>query len=228
MTEPGGSRDDRPGGGDGERRRDGRDEGRDEERDDGHRDGEHREDGAAGAAVHSSAWEATIEDMLAMAEEMEANGWDTVTVTAGDTAAEAPSDGDSDRFGLSHVIPDNEADAFREAFADRQFPRYEVYRAERGGRSFVLTVLLDPESATAVLLAGTYELRTAGGCIRAAVEADAMFTHVGLLDGTHLGSVRHENYEKFFSEDVLEEHAAVDDAGEGGDASDGESGEETP
>lgn len=169
---------------------------------------------ASGAAVHTSAWAATIDDMLAMAEEMEENGWDTVTITAGDTGAESPDAGDTDRFGLTYVVPDNKAEAFEEAFEGREFPRYEVYRAEREGRSFVLTVLLDPETATAILLAGNYELRTAGGCIRAAIEADAMYTHVQLLDGTHLGSFRHEDYEKFFPESDIADYTELVDRSE--------------
>lgn len=168
-----------------------------------------RESAVTGAEVHSSAWEATIDDMLAMAEEMEENGWDVVAITAGDTVAESPEAGDTDRFGLSHVIPDNKAEAFEEAFEGREFPRYEVYRAEREGRSFVLTVLLDPDSSTAILIAGNHDLRNAGGCIRAAIEEDAMYTHVQLLDGTHLGSFRHEDYEKFFPESDIEDHASL-------------------
>lgn len=170
---------------------------------------------ATGAAVHSAAWEATIEDARATAEDLEANGWAVVTLVAGDTAPESPTAGDTDRFGLSYVVPDNEAGPFRKAFDAGEFPRYEVYRAERAGRVFLLTVLLDPGSEAAILLAGTYERRTADECIRAAVEADEMYTHVQLLDGTHLGTFRHENYEKFFPDEDL---AASESATEGNES----------
>lgn len=157
----------------------------------------------AGTAVHSSAWEATIEDMHATADDLEENGWEVVTLIAGDTAPESPTAGDTDRFGLSYVVPDNQADPFREAFEVGEFPRYEVYRAERAGRVFLVTALFDPGSEMAILLAGTYERRNADGCVRAAVESDEMYTHVQLLDETHLGTFRHENYEMFFPDEGI-------------------------
>lgn len=166
----------------------------------------------SGAGVHSEAWAATIEDMQETAAELERNGWSVLTLTAGDTSAEAPSDGESDRFGMVYVVGDDDGEAFEEAHDAGTFPRYEVYRGERAGRVFLVTVLLDPGTETAILLAGTYERDEARGCLRAAAESGTMYTHLHLLDGTHLGSFEHESYEKFFPDDMV---ASVVDEGEG-------------
>jgi hypothetical protein len=180
--------------------------------------GESPEEGATGTGIHGDAWAATIEDMRATAEDLEANGWNVLTLTPGDTSVEAPDDGESDRFGLVYVVGDGDGDAFESAHEAGTFPRYEVYRGERAGRVFLVTVLLDPETETAVLLAGTYEREEAAGCLRAAAEEGTMYTHLHTLDGTHLGSFEHERYEKFFSDGLLEEAASAGNGEEVGDA----------
>jgi hypothetical protein len=152
---------------------------------------------AAGAEREKEAWAATLSDMEATAEELRANGWTVTAVAAGDTAPEHPDAG-ADRFGLVYVIPDNYADEFRTAFEAGQFPTYEVYRARADGNVYLLTQLLDPETSNAILLAGMYELRHALGCVKASNAAGETYTHVQLLDGTHLGSFRHDEPEKFF------------------------------
>ncbi|WP_129114162.1 DUF7529 family protein [Halegenticoccus tardaugens] len=154
----------------------------------------------ANADVEKSAWEATLSDMKAIAADLEAEGWTTLAVAAGDTAPENPDSGASDRFGLSHVIPGNDAEEFVRLFEAGGFPRYEVHRAEASSRVFLVTTLLDPDRKVAILVAGTFERRHATGCIRAAKEAGKMYTHVQKLDGTHLGSFEHDDYEKFFPE----------------------------
>jgi len=145
-----------------------------------------------------NAWAATREDMDALATEYEKGGWETLTIAAGDTAPEPPDAGDEDRFGLSHVIPDNRAEAFTEAHAAGEFPRYDVFRNEDDGWVFVVTVFLDPDSETAILIAGRYERHLSAELAQAASEADEMYTHVQTLDGTQLGSFRHDDPEKFF------------------------------
>ncbi|WP_101295057.1 DUF7529 family protein [Halegenticoccus soli] len=157
---------------------------------------------SANADAEKSAWRATLSDAEAMAADLEADGWRTLLVAAGHTAPESPESGTHDRFGLTHVVPGNVEDEFVELFEAGQFPRYEVHRAEAAGRAFVVTTLFDPETKAAILVAGTYELRHAAGCARAAKEAGKMYTHVQKLDGTHLGSFEHDDYEKFFPENV--------------------------
>jgi hypothetical protein len=153
---------------------------------------------AANASVTKSAWQATLDEMDALADEFESEGWQTVRIAAGHTAPENPSTGDSERFGLTHVVPNNKAEEFTDLFEEGAFPQYEVYRNEVEGREFVLTVLTDPEKEAAILIAGSYELRHAPGCVRAAKREEKMYTHVQTLDKTHLGSFEHDDYTKFF------------------------------
>jgi hypothetical protein len=153
---------------------------------------------SASAEVTRSAWGDTLDEMEAMAEELEAEGWETLTIAAGHTAPENPDSGEGDRFGLTHVVPDNKAEPFEELFEPGAFTRYGVYRNDVEGREFVLTVLYDDDREAAILVAGSYELRHAIGCVAAAKEAGEMYTHVQTLDKTHLGSFEHDDYELFF------------------------------
>lgn len=154
----------------------------------------------ASVSVHKDAWSKTLDDMQAMAEELESEGWDTVTVTALDTAPEPPEDGPEDRWGLVHATPDNQAEALADAIEEGEFPTFDVFRAEAEGRIFHVTQLLDPETETAILIAGNFRRHRADGVVRTALEADEMYTHAQDMSGNHLGTFRHDEYEKFFPE----------------------------
>ncbi|USZ66790.1 hypothetical protein NGM10_08595 [Halorussus salilacus] len=153
---------------------------------------------SASASVHKNAWQRTLDDMKAMADDLADEGWDVVTIGAGHTAPTNPDVGDSDRFGLVYVVPGNEAEEFERAFERGEFPKYRVFRNEMQGRVFIVTQLLDPESEQAILIAGNFEVRHAAGLVKNAIKEDEMYTHVQKLDKTHLGSFRHEDVEKFF------------------------------
>ncbi|UPV75706.1 hypothetical protein M0R89_06480 [Halorussus limi] len=153
---------------------------------------------AASAEVHKGAWQRTIDDMRAMEAELEDDGWDVVAIGAGHTAPTNPDVGETDRWGFVHVIPDNQAEEFEDAIETGKFPQYRVFRNEVQGRIFMLTQLLDPDSETAILIVGNFEMRHAPGLVKTALEEDEMYTHVQTLDETHLGSFRHDDLEKFF------------------------------
>ncbi|QSW98037.1 DUF7529 family protein [Haloterrigena alkaliphila] len=140
------------------------------------------------------AWVQTNEDMTALAEQRRDEGWETVAIPAAHTAPLSRDAGRDDRFGIVHVIPGNHADAFADAFENREFPRYEAYRNEVGQAVFFVTELLDPETSTAILLAGQYEFQNAPGMVNAAEAEGCLYTHVETLDGTILGSFRHDEY----------------------------------
>lgn len=151
------------------------------------------------------AWAQTIEDMQALAEEREDQGWSTVTITAGDTGTEgldsnADPEDDDVRYGFVHVIPDNEAEEFEAAFREDGFPRYDVYRAEIEGRVFFVTEFQDPETETVIFIAGSFLRHFANPLVNAAREHGKLYSHVQTLDTTHLGSFEHDGYEKFFPE----------------------------
>lgn len=155
---------------------------------------------AAHAEPNKEAWAATLQEMQALAAEREDRGWDAVTVGAGHTAPVSRDAGDADRYGLVYVVPGNRAEPFREAYERGEYPRYEVYRGATETRVFLVTELVDPGVETAILLAGNFRRRDARGLVRTVRETGRMFTHVQKLDGTHLGSFEHEDYEKFFPE----------------------------
>ncbi|WP_135821817.1 DUF7529 family protein [Halostella litorea] len=154
---------------------------------------------SASGGIHKDAWAQTLDDMQALAAELEEEGWDTVlTVPALDTAPEPPEDGQEGRWGLIHVVPDNHAEAIRDAVEDGEFPRFDVFRAEAEGRVFHVTQLLDPESGIAILVAANFERHQARGVVNVATDEDELYTHLQTLDGTHLGTFRHDDYGKFF------------------------------
>ncbi|WP_132059226.1 DUF7529 family protein [Halorussus amylolyticus] len=161
-------------------------------------DTDYAEQIAASADVHKNAWQRTIEDMQTMADDLEAEGWDVLPIGAGHTAPTNPDAGETDRFGLVHVVPGNKAEAFADAVETGKFPKYQVFRNEMQGRVFLVTQLLDPDTEQAILIAGNFEVRHAAGLVKNALEEDVMYTHVQKLDKTHLGSFRHDDVEKFF------------------------------
>ena len=150
------------------------------------------------AGAYKDAWEATIEEMKSMAAELEADGWDATYVGAGHTAPESPRVEPEGRFGLTYVIPNNYEEDFTSAFRAGGYTEYEVFRNEVAGTVFQVTVLYDEETNRAILLAGNYELMHANPLILTSMRQGETYTHVQLLDGTHLGSFRHEQWEPFF------------------------------
>lgn len=148
------------------------------------------------------AWERTIEDMRAVAEDRRNDGWDVVAVPAINTSPVSKSQGDDPtRFGLVHVIPDNHADAFSEALERGEFPKYQVYRNQVDGYVYLVTELLDPNSETVVLVAAQYDTHLAKGMIRSVLDEDAIFSHFKTINGTPLGSVRHDDIDPFLPDD---------------------------
>jgi hypothetical protein len=147
---------------------------------------------AARAEQGKAAWQGTLDDMEGMAEAREGEGWDVVTVTALDGAPKSSEKDDRDRHGLVFVVPDNQAEPLEAAIDAGEFPRFDVYRAEQTGEVYLVVEYLDPETETAVLVAGTYELRYAAGMVKEGREAGETYTHYQTLDTTPVGSFRHE------------------------------------
>lgn len=152
---------------------------------------------AATADTMKDAWARTLDDMRARAGEYEQRGWEVVTVAAGHTAPENPDSGTDGRFGFVHVLPGDVASEVREAIGKNEFTEYDVFRATTAGRVFLVTELLDPDTQSAICVAGSYELRSVGPLVAAADEAGVCYTHLQTLDGTVVGSFEHEDYEKF-------------------------------
>jgi hypothetical protein len=141
-------------------------------------------------------WRMTNEDMEAVAAERREEGWTVASMPAVHTSPVSKDQGDDpERFGLVHIIPDNDADEFVEAYERGEFPEYLAYRNEVENSAFLVTEFIDPDSRTIILVAGRYDLRHAGGMVRSAIDEGELYTHARTLDGTHLGSFRHEAFD---------------------------------
>ncbi len=176
----------------------------------GDEEGNYAERIAANADAEKDAWGMTLQDMNAMADELESDGWNVVTVPASQTAPENKDAGNTNRFGFVYVVPDNYTDDFDEAFEAGTFPKYQVFRKEVSSRVFMLTQFLDPDTDTAILIAGTYEMMYAPGLVKNSMEEDELFTYVQTLDGTVHGSFRHDDYSKFFPDPEKYENYVMD------------------
>ena len=145
------------------------------------------------------AWQETLDDMDAIADEHREAGRDVTTIPAVDTGPIGRDTNNPDgEYGMEFVVADNHAEEFEEAFAAGDYPEYDVYRGEEGEDAFVVVELVDPDAERAILLAGAYPIRDETMCAFAAREEDEMYTFVRTLDGTRYGAFRHEGYEKFF------------------------------
>lgn len=147
------------------------------------------------------AWKRTNEDMEAIAENRRAEGWEVVSMPAVHTSPVSKSMGDDpERFGLVHIIPDNHADDFTEAYETGEFDEYLAYQEVVHESVFLVTELMDPESETIVLIASHYDRQYAGGMVHSAHEEGVMYTHAKTLDGTELGRFTHEEFEPLLPE----------------------------
>lgn len=144
------------------------------------------------------AWQDTVRDMRVTAAERADEGYETLTIPAGNTAPVAPGSGDSDRFGFIHVIPGDKTSEFKDLSEGGEFSETDVYQARIGGNVFIVTECRDPDSGIAIFIAGVYQVRQAPALVRAATKRDEMYTHVKQLDGTFLGSFHHDDVSAFF------------------------------
>jgi len=149
-------------------------------------------------AGETSPWGRTLEEASAMAERLRADDWEVVTVRAAHVAPVGPDDVDTDRFGLVYVAPDGVAESLPAAVERADLRNYEVFRRELGSDLYLLTRLTDSDERVAVLLVGTVDLSMADDLVDAARERGELHSHVELLDGTHLLSVRHDDPSAFF------------------------------
>lgn len=136
--------------------------------------------------------------MEAVAAEIDSEGWETLAVPAGDATAVTAEAGRTDRHGFSYVIPGDAAETFAEWFVPDGFERTEVYRASTPSHLFLLTVIRDPATERAILIAGVLERSALGDPERVARETGVTYSHVFRVDGTRLGTFRHDDPDPFF------------------------------
>lgn len=152
---------------------------------------------AANAELHTDAWEQTLEDLWTLEEEYEEQGWDTITTAAGHTGPVAPVH-NKGYWGLTHIVPDSDAEAIEEAVEAGEFPTYDVYRELVQNRVFEVITYMDPGTETAILLATNFELRKATELVVHTRDVGYVNSIIRYLDGTVVAEVRHDEPEKFF------------------------------
>lgn len=154
--------------------------------------------------AEKTGWKATLEELDTLADDRRADGWDVLTTQAGDTAPEPPDAGETDRFGLVHVVPGDDADRLAALFEDTDIDEFEAYRRTVGTTCFLVTELRDTESRQCVLVAGAYDVGDAQELADHAAEVGHLFTRFQRLDGTPVAEVRHDSYEKLLPPSLTE------------------------
>ncbi len=144
-----------------------------------------------------TAWQQTLDEMAALADERASAGWETLCVTAADTAPVPPEEGSSERFGLVYTVSESVADEFP-PIHERGFDAYEVYRRRLGQTTYLVTELQNTDSQEVVFIAGAVDMTVADELLLAAGRRGELYTHLQTLDWTHLGSVRHDEPALFF------------------------------
>lgn len=148
----------------------------------------------------ANGWARTLETANEMTETLREEGWRVVTVRAAHVGPESPGDADTDRFGYVYVAPGDVAEAFTDAAEDGEFDGFTVFNRRSGGDLFTLTRVTDADRKIAVLLVGAVPVADLRELAAAAHDAGEMYSHVELLDGTHLGSFHHDDPDPFFPE----------------------------
>lgn len=103
-------------------------------------------------------WEAFEADLEATAEELESEGWTTVTLHPGDVTTQS---GKSEMPpGLDVMVASNEFEALEaELDAGASFSESAVFRRAAGGIMFLVCVMRDPDREVATLFPAFYPQR---------------------------------------------------------------------
>lgn len=149
-------------------------------------------------------WVQLLEEMDAMAEELEADGWETLTIPAGDTGAVLAEEPFTDRHGYVYVVPGDVGETFETMFVPDGFSQTDIYQRATPKHLFLLTVFLDQPTGSAILLAGVHDRETVQRCRGVASETGVMYSHLFTVDRTHLGSFEHDDPAPFFPVDGSE------------------------
>lgn len=142
---------------------------------------------------------AAVEDARRIAEQRREEGWEAIVVPAVDTSP-VPEAAEKEYSGFIHVVPESLADDVAAACQRSEFPRYDVYRRQVGEEFFFVVELLDADTETVLLIAGTYRVADAAALYRQATREGVVRTHLTRLNGEHLGTVEHEAIAKLFPE----------------------------
>ncbi len=134
------------------------------------------------------AWERTLSEMDALAEELRAEGWTVRSAPAGATGVETRADRDTDRFGAVLVVPGDDAAAAEDAAERAAFPRCEVYARTAGDRHFTVLRFDAPENETCLLFAASFAVEDLRRLLPDVRDAGVVHVHIRSLDGSDAAS----------------------------------------
>lgn len=144
--------------------------------------------------VKGEAWKQTVEDMRTIQADREDDGWQVWTAKAPQTDTVSKGMGDTDRFGLMHVVPNNHADVFTDVYDEKEFAEYLVYGNDVERFRYAVIEFLDPDTKRSILLACRYDMGFAEGMVKAAEEEGVLYSHMKTIDGTVLATFAHEAF----------------------------------
>lgn len=133
-------------------------------------------------------WERTLSEMDALAEELEAEGWEVRSFPAGATGFETRADSEDEHFGAIFVVPGDVAEELREVHERGEFPRYQVYARSVSGRRFLVLRFEDPETETVVLVAASFAVEDARRLLPDVRETGVVYARFRTLDGTRVAT----------------------------------------
>lgn len=148
-------------------------------------------------------WAQAVQEMRAMAADRESEGFETLAIPSANTAPIAPSQGDDNRIGLSHLVDRSDGQDFVAYYDGRNFTDTGVYQAVEGGHVFLVTEHVDYDDEVIIFIAGTYRMMDAVDLVKAATHRGKLYTYVRKLDRSILGTFEHEDLSAFFPDPEL-------------------------
>jgi len=158
------------------------------------------QDSALADDALKNGWAQTVADMRAMAADREEQGFETLAIVSGDTSPVDPKGGETDRWGLSYLIPGDEVDQFTEVHAQGEFTDTGVYQQTQNGHVFMVEENIDYDNELIVFVAGTFMMIDATALVRTALDRGRMYSHVRTLDRTIVGQFEHDDPAAYFPE----------------------------
>lgn len=131
--------------------------------------------------VASTHWEALREEAKAIAEEFEAEGWETLVIHPGDVTTVH----ERDRCGLDVLIPGNEYEPLAEWVEERglSFPSSEVYCRKEDETVLLAVVVRDSDNEAAVVFPAYYDREESEPMFERASDEGKLRTYLRKLNG---------------------------------------------
>lgn len=144
-------------------------------------------------------WQQVIEDVEATAEEYRDRGWQAIAIHPGDVSVFSEN---LDRTGIELLPPDNEFDELDDAFDEAGgFESAQVLRAATDGSVYVVVVLEDEPTETAVLLPAYYSPAEHEDFVDMVESEGEVRIHVRPLDERRVLTFTHEDTDLFLPDE---------------------------